>query len=74
MNIQVDLTPYQETNQIVKVLEDNIKELEQHIDEYCGSFVVSPEDLSMISLFQNMLNDMYEDLEEVMHLKQALYN
>jgi len=74
MKIEFDLTPYRDINSMISVIENDIAELETHIDEYCGEFVNNEDDLTMITLFNKMLNDMYEDLEEVKQLQQALFN
>lgn len=74
MKTDLQLSHYQEIDVLFNNLKEATKEMEQEIDEYCNSFVKSQEDLQMISLFNSMLNEMYQDLEIVGEIKAALYN
>jgi predicted nuclease with TOPRIM domain len=74
MKTDLQLSHYQEINVLFNNLKEATEEMEREIDEYCNEYVKSQEDLQMISLFNSMLDEMYQDLERLEEIKAALYN
>jgi hypothetical protein len=74
MKTNVNLEMYQNIDSISEKLTTRITQLELLIDEYCERFVTSHEDLEQVTKFNEMLNDLYEDLDSITEVKSVLYN
>jgi hypothetical protein len=74
MEININLSHFTKTEETFQALTHAIKDVETQIDEYCSEFVKSQGDLQMITIFNTMLNDMYDDLETIKQFRSTLYN
>jgi hypothetical protein len=74
MKTGVNLDMYRNVDTISAELKTAIHALEQDVDDFCCNFVKTQEDLQLVSLFQSMLNDLYNDLENINNIRGLLYN
>lgn len=74
MKTDVNLDMYRNADIISAELKIAIDALEQDVDDFCSNFVKTQEDLQLVSLFQSMLNDLYNDLENINNIRGILYN
>jgi len=67
-------SPFQQINEIETTLKMQIQDMEKYLDEFCNNFVKTQDDIQTLSALTFMLNEMYDDLDEILISKQVMFN